>query len=167
MASETKRGKSKPISGPMTIADLWRKMQSLPLGKQAFSKLLGVRIPYSGSIGAEIVELADGHAVVKLGDRRAVRNHLNSIHAIALMNLGELATGLAVFHKLDGSAKGIITELRMTYAKKARGTITARCDVTFPELTGKHDLLVEGALTDEKGDEVARVYATWKIQAGD
>jgi acyl-coenzyme A thioesterase PaaI-like protein len=152
-----------PLSD-LTIAQTWAHLSPLPLGKKAFSKLIGVKIPYSGSMGAEVQELADGHAVVTLKDRRAVRNHLDCVHAIALMNLGELCTGLAVFHRLDGRAKGIVTDLRMEYLKKARGTITAHCDIELPTEPGKHDLTVEGALKDKSGETVAKVWATWQIK---
>ncbi len=147
----------------MTIAQSWALLSPLPLGKLAFSKLIAVKVPYSGAMGADVVELADGHAVLTLRDRRSVRNHLNCIHAIALMNLGELCTGLATFHKLDGFARGIVTELRIQYFKKSRGTITARCDLQVPTAPGKHDLTVEGHLFDAAGDKVATVWATWKI----
>lgn len=150
--------------GRMTLGDAWTRLARLPFGRLAFSQLIRLRIPYSGSIGAEVVELADGHSVVRLQDRRAVRNHLDCIHAIALMNLGELSTGLAVFHKLDGSAKGIITELRMQYFKKARGTITASCDVDIDMAPGRRDLSVEGVLRDASGDTVAKAFATWQIK---
>jgi acyl-coenzyme A thioesterase PaaI-like protein len=148
----------------LTIAQSWALCNKLPFGKQAFSKLISLRVPYSGAMGAEVVELADGHAVVTLRDRRAVRNHLNCIHAIALMNLGELCTGLATFHKLDGFARGIVTELRIQYYKKSRGTITARCDLTIPTQPGRHDLTVQGNLFDAAGDKVATVWATWQIE---
>jgi acyl-coenzyme A thioesterase PaaI-like protein len=140
-----------PLSD-LTIAQTWAHLSPLPLGKKAFSKLIGVKIPYSGSM------------VVTLKDRRAVRNHLDCVHAIALMNLGELCTGLAVFHRLDGRAKGIVTDLRMEYLKKARGTITAHCDIELPTEPGKHDLTVEGALKDKSGETVAKVWATWQIK---
>ena len=148
----------------MTLAQSWALLSRYPLGKLAFSKFIAVKVPYSGAMGAEVQELADGHAVVTLRDRRAVRNHLNCIHAIALMNLGELCTGLAAFHKLDGYARGIVTELRIQYFKKSRGTITARCDVEIPMRAGKHEMTVEGNLFDAAGDKVATVWATWQIE---
>ena len=147
----------------LTIAQAWALLAPLPLGRQAFSQLVRLRVPYSGAMGAHVEELGDGHAVVTLRDRRAVRNHLNCIHAIALMNLGELCTGLAVFHQLDGHARGIVTELRIQYFKKSRGTITARCDLQIPVQPGKHDLTVQGDLFDQAGDKVASVWATWQL----
>lgn len=147
-----------------TISSLWAATSRLPVGgPRVFSKLLGRVAPYTGSIDPLVLELGDGHSRVQLRDRPAVRNHLRSIHAIALMNVGEVATGLAVMHAVDGRGRGIVTGLRMEYVKKARGTITAACDVDLPVTPGTHDLEVPGVLTDEQGDVVARVWATWRV----
>lgn len=150
--------------GQVTLAQSWAALQGRPYGKQLFSNLIKLKVPYSGTIGAQVEELSDGHARVTLRDRRAVRNHLNSIHAIALVNLGELTTGLAVFHRLDGRAKGIVTDLRIQYVKKARGTLTAECDIAIPEIVAKLQLDVPGVIKDAGGEVVAYVWATWQLQ---
>jgi acyl-coenzyme A thioesterase PaaI-like protein len=147
-----------------TVADVWAFCGRQPLGKHLFSKLLALKIPYSGTLGAEVDELSDGHCKVTLRDRRAVRNHLDCIHAIALVNLGELTTGLAVFHALDGRAKGIVTGLRIAYHKKARGTLTASCDVDIPVVTESCELTVEGLVRDSQGDVVSTIWATWTLK---
>ena len=49
------------------------------------------------------------------------------------------------------------------FLKKARGKITATCDVTLPTAAGHHDVQVEGELCDESGAVVSRVHAVWKI----
>jgi acyl-coenzyme A thioesterase PaaI-like protein len=146
-----------------TISSLWAKTSRLPLGNRVFSKLIGRVAPYTGTIAPLVLELSDGKSRVQLKDRASVRNHLRSIHAIALMNLGEVATGLAVMHAVDGRGRGIVTGLRMEYLKKARGTITATCDLAIPLEPGTHDLEVSGELKDEQGDVVARAFATWRL----
>ncbi|MCB9760916.1 MAG: DUF4442 domain-containing protein [Alphaproteobacteria bacterium] len=146
-----------------SVPELWSRLSPLPGGKTLFSKILGRAAPYTGTIDARVTELSPGHAVVTLGDRKAVRNHLNSIHAIALMNLGEVATGLAVMAGVDGRGRGIITHLGMDYTKKARGRITATCDAELPTQPGKHDVEVVATLRDASGDAVATAHARWRV----
>jgi len=99
-----------------------------------------------------------------MADKAKVRNHLNSIHAIALINLGELVTGAAVMYQVDGRGRGILKGMSMEYTKKARGTITGTCEFVVPDQAGKHDLEVDGVLTDSDGDVVATARATWRIE---
>ena len=146
-----------------TIATMWHQLEGIPGGKKLFSYLLGRTARYTGTIGANIELLENGKAVATMRDRPSVRTHLKSVHAIALMNLGELATGAAVMYQVDGRGRGILKHIGMDYLKKARGTITATCEVLVPEEPGKHDLEVEGLLTNNDGEIVAKVRATWRI----
>jgi acyl-coenzyme A thioesterase PaaI-like protein len=134
------------------------------MGSRIFSFLVGRQARYTGTIGAKVTHLEKGHAVVEMADRAAVRNHLKSVHAIALMNLGELCTGLTVMHQVDGLGRGIVKNLSMEYVKKARGTITAECQSIVPDTPGDHDFIAEGLLRDQDGDIVARCTATWRLQ---
>jgi acyl-coenzyme A thioesterase PaaI-like protein len=146
-----------------TLSTLWARFAGLPGGKAFFSLLVGRTARYTGSIGGRVESLEHGRGVVTMRDRPRVRNHLKSVHAIALINLGELATGATVMYQVDGRGRGILKGIRMEYLKKARGTITATCETIVPDTPGKHDLEVEGDLTNVEGDLVARVYATWRI----
>ena len=142
----------------------WARCEGTRVGRWLFSVIVGLGARYTGSIGARVQSVDDGGSVVTMRDRPKVRNHLKSVHAIALMNLGELSTGLATLFKLGHRGRGIIKGLRMEYTKKARGTITAHCSAEVPETAGQHDVTVEGILTDAQGDEVARCFATWRIE---
>lgn len=145
------------------IQKLWRQLSPLPGGKWIFSRILGLMVPYTGSIGARVETLEPGHVRVRVRDRWRIRNHLRSVHAIALANLGEVTTGLALIGALGPEARGILTGLDVRYTKKARGVLEAeaRCDV--PTVTASLDRIVEAEIRDGAGDVVATVTAHWRL----
>jgi acyl-coenzyme A thioesterase PaaI-like protein len=145
------------------IRKAWRRLGGLPGGKTIFSKMLGFMVPYTGTVGARVIELEPGYARVELRDRRRVRNHLRSIHAIALANLGEMATGLALNYGMPSGSRGILTAIRMEYLKKARGTLMADCRCDIGDVSSDRDLEIVGEIKDASGDVVARAIATWRI----
>lgn len=152
---------------PARILPLWKRLSGLPGGRWVFSRLIGFAVPYSGSIRARVVELSPGHAVLDLPDRRRVRNHLRSVHAMALCNLGELASGLAMLSGLPPHLRGIVTNIGTSYEKKARGTLRATC--TCPPFEGDLDtgegqtLQVRAILCDAAGEQVAVTTVSWLI----
>ena len=148
--------------GGLNLLSLWKKLARLPFGGWLFSWFLGRMAPYSGTIRARIEQFSEGRAVVSMPDRKKNRNHLRSLHAIALINLGEIATGLAVLSTVDGRGRGIVTGLRMEYLKKARGKITATATVDLDVGNGEH--IIDGELANEAGEPVAVIYATWQIE---
>mgnify|MGYP000158874785 FL=1 len=141
----------------------WRQLSPRPGGAWLFSRMLGRMARYSGSIRPRIVELEPGRCTVRMADRAAVRNHLRSVHAIALMNLGEVASGLAVLAGLESERRGIVTNLSMRYEKKARGTITARAEFAPPERGHDGPFTCEAGLFDDDGDRVATITAEWTL----
>ncbi|MGM0576838.1 MAG: hotdog fold domain-containing protein [Myxococcota bacterium] len=145
------------------LQTLWERVRDLPGGKRLFSRLIGQMAPYTGTIRAEVVEAGPGYAKLRMKDRRAVRNHLDSVHAVALANLAEETTGIAMSLGLPPDARGILTGLSVDYVKKARGVLTAECEVEPPEDNARREVPVEGVIRDEVGDIVARATARWLV----
>lgn len=137
------------------IREGWQKLSGLPGGRQLFGRLLGLAIPYTGSLGAEVLTLEHGHARVRLVERRAIRNHLHSIHAIALANLAELTGNLALVYALPDDSRFIVTALSIEYKKKARGTIIAECLCRPPTTSEKTEYELAVTLTDASEAVVA------------
>jgi uncharacterized protein (TIGR00369 family) len=133
------------------------------MGKTLFSIVIGRTAPYTATIGARVEELRPGYARWTMRDRKAVRNHLNSIHAVALVNLAEVTSGTAMLMALPAGTRGIVTGLSITYIKKARGLLTAECRCELPEVTGEMTVDVRAEIKDHAGDVVSRATVTWLL----
>lgn len=151
------------LSTSNRLLALWQRCRRLPGGRWLFSRIIGRRVPYSGTIKAKVEELTPGYCQARIADRHAVRNHLDSIHAIALTNLGELTTGLAMMAALPDTARGIPTEITIDFLKKARGAIVAEARCEVPDTREQHEHGVEARLQDGAGDLVARFKARWVV----
>lgn len=152
----------------MDIVSLWKKSTRIPLvGKKVFSRFLGIYIPYTGSVGAEVLDLGLGKALVTLDDKRKVRNHLDSIHAVALMNIGELSTGLCVASSIPEDYRFILKHFEISYLKKARGKIYALAEWSVPAVfEQKFDCEVVSRIRSTPGTEgevLCEVKATWRL----
>ncbi len=150
-------------NGAERLLRLWWNLAPVPGGSWLFSRLLGFLVPYTGSIGAHVRILEPGHARVTLRDRRAVRQHLGSVHAVALVNLGEVTTGLAMLAGLPAGVRSIVTGLSIEYLKKARGLLSCDCRTTVPVVGADVEHLVSGDITDPSGDVVARIQVRWRL----
>ena len=142
------------------VMDKWHRASGTSIGRWLFSRALGRFAPYSGSIGARVEVLEPGRSLVTMRDRRAVRNHLRSVHAAALMNLIELSGSLAVIAALPPDTRMIPVRVETDFVKKARGLLTAEARFELPDAGGPSEAPATVLVRDEAGDEVARGRVT-------
>lgn len=147
----------------MDLKKLWNRLHTLPGGKFLFSKIVGFQIPYTGSIRPHIEKFDDGQSEVRIRDRRAIRNHLQCVHAIALANVGELCSGIAVWSRLPDNARMILTRLEIEYSKKSRGTLVAMA--TCPPILSNDvaDFPIDVLVKDSADTTTAKLRVTWRV----
>lgn len=146
-----------------SITDKWQRLSGLPGGRRLFSVLIGRYARYSGSIGARVEELSPGRSRVTLRDRAKVRNHLRSVHATALVTLGEMASGLAMMAAMPPKTRAIVTGLDIEYLKKARGPLTAHGAAPTPEGDQRREYVASASIRDAADREVARMRVRWLV----
>jgi uncharacterized protein (TIGR00369 family) len=137
------------------IRDLWDRFSSIPGGRVLFSRAVGMAAPYTNTIGARVEVLRRGYAEVVMRDRKSVRNHLRSVHAVALVNLAELTGNVALAYSMPDEARFIVAGLSIEYLKKARGSIRGVCECPIPASSERREYQVPVSLRNEAGEEVA------------
>ena len=105
--------------------DLWQWFAAKPGGTWAFSRLLCLKAPYFGSIRPRFVELRPGQCEVRMRKRRAVLNHIGSVHAVAMCNMAELAGGTMTEVSIPATHRWIPKGMAVQYLKLARTDLVA------------------------------------------
>ena len=112
----------------MKTIDIFKKFRLLPFGNKIFSFVLCQRAPYFGSISPTLQELRPSFASATIKNTRKVRNHLGTVHAIAMCNMDELVGGLMTEVSLPSSKRWIPAGMSVEYLKKAKSDLRAIAD---------------------------------------
>lgn len=107
------------------VLKLWERFSSTPFRRWLFSRFVCLRAPYFGSIRPLFVSIRQGQVEVQMRKRRSVKNHIGTVHAIAMCNLAELAAGTMMEASLPRSHRWIPKNMTVEYLKKAATDVRA------------------------------------------
>ncbi|HVO30400.1 MAG TPA: DUF4442 domain-containing protein, partial [bacterium] len=121
--------------GTFNPQEIWKGLQRWPagLGNRAVDLFAKVYVPHAARMGFHLEVLDERHIEASMPDRRRNRNHLDSLHAMALAHLGEFTCGVLLLYAV--APKGYRTILRkyeIEYLAKARGRVTGRSTLKLP-----------------------------------
>ncbi|MGO4257844.1 hotdog fold domain-containing protein [Marmoricola sp. RAF53] len=123
------------------VADLYKKTTSFPVvgplvGDRLFSLAFAQKAPYFASIRPRFTVVEPNHAELVIPKRRAVQNHLGTVHAIALCNGLEAAMGALAESTIPRNKRWIPKGMDITYTAKATSDITCIAETDPEQWTG-------------------------------
>jgi len=138
----------------------WQALSRTTLGRWLFSRLVCFRAPYFGSIRPTFVALEPGRAIARFRKRRAVTNHIGTVHAIAMANLCELVAGTVTEVSIPSSMRWIPRGMQIDYLEKAETDV--RAEAVFPAVREgtAQDVQVAVDVTDLGGRRVVHAEIT-------
>lgn len=141
----------------------YQRLSSRPLGRWLFARLVCLSAPYFASIRPRFHELRPGLCQVSLRKRRAVTNHLGTVHAIAMANLCELAGGMLMEVTLPVDKRWIPRGMTIEYLKKATSDVSATARLDKAEWPGAENVALPVSVADTHGTEVVRAVITMYV----
>ncbi|MEJ2763402.1 hotdog fold domain-containing protein [Photobacterium sp. MCCC 1A19761] len=142
----------------------YQRLTKLPFGRQIFSWIVCRVAPYFSSIKPQIHELRPGFAEVTMKKRRRVTNHLNTVHAIAMCNMAELAAGMMTDVSVPVHSRWIPVGMTVAYLNKATTDLSATAighEINW-ETAGEKKVPVE--VRDTKGTLVFQAEITMNVR---
>lgn len=130
------------------------KLNLLPerIRPSALSAFFGRTVKFAGTAGTRVEMLTPTRCIVTLKNRKAVQNHIGSVHAIANALIAESATGYLVGMNVPDAAVPVIKTIKLDYVKRSKGNMRAEAWLT--------DEQVQQIKTQEKGEVTVAVKLT-------
>ncbi len=132
------------------VLTMWSTLSPLPLGRRLFSFAFARKAPYFATIRPRFTVLAPNRAALVVPKRRAVLNHIGTLHAIALCNGLEAAMGALAEATIPPDKRWIPRGMEVSYTAKATSDVTCIAETDAAQWTGP-------GLPDTGGDLPVRV----------
>ena len=106
------------------VLHLYDRVSRLPLGDRIFSFAFARRAPYFATVRPRFTVLEPNHVELVIRKRRAVHNHIGTVHAIALCNGLEAAMGALAEATIPSHKRWIPKGMEVAYTAKADSDVT-------------------------------------------
>ncbi|MCF6262566.1 MAG: DUF4442 domain-containing protein [Xanthomonadales bacterium] len=110
------------------LLETYKKFKKFPGGNYLFNKAVGFSAPFFSTIKPNIIEFSEEKCVVRMKDRRAIRNHMGTVNAGAMCTIAELTAGMALDATISKHLRWIPKKMTVAYLEKAKGTLEAHCE---------------------------------------
>ena len=101
------------------VLGMWERLRGMPGGERVFSRAFTWRAPYFRSVRPRFVQVSPNYAALVLPKRRAVLNHIGTVHAIAVCNGLEAAMGALAEATIPGGKRWLPKGMEVSYLAKS------------------------------------------------
>ncbi|WP_017216453.1 hotdog fold domain-containing protein [Pseudoalteromonas sp. NJ631] len=149
------------------LLKIYKRMSWLPFGKWMFSKAVCRKAPYFGTIKPKITQLKPGVCRAAIRNRKAIHNHIGTVHAIAQCNLAELCAGVMTDATIDHKTHRWIPKgMSVQYLAKAETDLHAVAQIEYPRAwQDKEELVVPVEVFNTAGEKVFHADINMYISA--
>jgi acyl-coenzyme A thioesterase PaaI-like protein len=145
----------------MDVLTMYRQVTRLPQGHRVFSRLLTLKAPYFGTVRPRFVELRPNYAELTVRKRRAVHNHLGTVHVIAICNGLEAAMGALAEATILPTQRWIPKGMEVRYTAKADSDVLCIAETDPGDWAGAPDVPVR--VTGVRRDGTVVVEGTIRL----
>lgn len=153
----------------------YNRASLLPLGTRALDRVLWRVVPFNQSLKPHLLHVSTDEVRAEIKLTTAAMNHLRSMHAAALVTIGEYVQGLLILANAGSlGAEVILKDLHIDYTAKARGPVVASAIMTEQTRETIRDglsrnenpqVILTSTVSDSAtGQTVATLKGTWKAR---
>ena len=133
---------------------LLERVKKWPGGLKIFSRLLCFKAPYFSSIRPTFTVLEPGRGEAVMKKRRAVLNHIGTVHAIAMANLCEVVAGTTLEMTIPETHRWIPKSMKINYLNKATTDLMAKTEINPPTWPDGGPVMVSVEVLDKNATQV-------------
>lgn len=120
------------------MVGLWNRARRVPFGRQVFSVMFSRRAPYFRTVRPTFVVVEPNRVELTVRNRRAVQNHLGTMHAMALCNGLEAAMGALAEATVPSEKRWIPRGFEVRYLAKVEDQVRCIAETDPSVWTGSH-----------------------------
>lgn len=135
---------------------LYKKVTSVPFGTKVFSALFARKAPYFSTVKPDVQAMEPHFAQVGIPKRKAVENHIGTVHAIAVCNGLEAAMGLLAEATVPDDMRWLPKGMTVEYVAKSTSNILCTASTTPGDWENGPDVPVTVIATREDGTIVVQ-----------
>jgi len=106
------------------LINLYERCLKLPFGRKIFSAMFARKAPYFKTIKPLITELRPNFCQLTFKKRKAVQNHIGTVHAIAVCNGMEMAMGALAEASIPKHLRWLPKGMNVQYLAKTDSDVT-------------------------------------------